>query len=100
LNGTAISFKHPPLPQPTFGNHLFRNTVADKQTLDSEEITLAANQAFIGQAAVAFGQTEVVDGVQHIGFATPIESREAIYEGRKLEMPEFMILEATNLEGL
>jgi len=56
-------------------------------------------QVFIGQPGVAFAEAEVMDGIEHVGFAHAVQAGEAIETLRKYQGLAFVVFEMGELEG-
>ena len=74
-------------------SYLYRVAVAQIVASEHHIVGIVVKHHLVGEVAAAFGEAEIVDGIEHIGFAHTIIAYEAIDVGREIQLTFSEILE-------
>jgi hypothetical protein len=76
-----------------YAAHLCRAAIELKMAIEPKALRTIANQHRVGSGKIAFGKTEVINGIEQVGFAGAIGAAYAHYFFRKGMLPLQMVFE-------
>ena len=68
------------------------NLVANQGRIYSEKVFAKKNVLLVGVAKIAFGEAEIINGIQHIGFTDSVVSYQAVYLSGKQKLSLWVVL--------